>query len=95
MTINRGWLRRQAEQGKLTLVGSYYFDDMYGVSDREPVSMPVEMQPADWHDRKEGICYMMPIDFKTKSGCAWKNPNGTVTLIVHSNCNYTFKIKEG
>jgi hypothetical protein len=47
------------------------------------------MKPADWRDRQEGVCYMTGHDFTSNSGCAWMNPNGTITLIVHGNTNYT------
>jgi len=75
-------------------VDAYHFDDMLGTDRGIEREMPVAMKPADWHDRKEGICYVMPFDFQSKSGSAWKNPNGTFTLVVHSNCNYTFRLAE-
>jgi hypothetical protein len=95
-TFNRGKLRRLVEAGKVTLAGSYHFDDMYGESRDSGQGLPVaivpEHEPGEWRWRKEGICYLFPSDFTTKSGCCWLNDNGTVTLIVHSNSNYTFRI---
>ena len=90
-TFRRDKLRRLCEAGRLVLVGSYHFDDMYGAS-RTNGGIPVQMAPAESHERQEGICYMQPWDFKTQSGCCYENPNGSVTLIVHSNCNYTFRM---
>ncbi len=95
MAINRGTLRRMAAQGRLEMVESYHFDDMMGTSATKNATIPVIYpRPQDWHDRKEGILYLDNFDFTTKSGCCYESPNGTVTLIVHSNCNYTFRIKE-
>ena len=34
------------------------------------------------------------IDFKTGSGAAWWNEDGTITLLVHSNLCYTLRIKQ-
>jgi hypothetical protein len=42
----------------------------------------------------EGVCYMTGHDFTSNSGCAWMNPNGTITLIVHGNSSYTLRIRE-
>lgn len=89
-TVNRGYLKRMVERGELEVVGSYSFDDMYGAS--RGGQMPVEIDPGDWQKRKEGTVYLRP-DYFTSYGRAWENPNGTITLIVHSNLNYTFKRK--
>ena len=90
--MNRGTLKKLAEQGKLVMVGAYHFDDLTGEK-RICKELPVRVrQPGeDWHDWPEGICHLWAHDFKSKSGGAWENPNGTITLIVHSNCNYTFR----
>lgn len=92
-TYNRGKLLRLCLAGKLELMGSYSFDDMMGES-RSRSTMPVAIKPADYRDRKEGICYVTEWDFKSSSGRAWSNENGTVTLYVHSNSHYDFRIKE-
>lgn len=89
-TFRRDKLRRLCEKGKLELAGSYHFDDMYGAS-RTSDPMPVAMIPENRADCREGTCYLYASDFET-SGRAWENENGTVTLIVHSNCNYSFRI---
>lgn len=94
-TFNRGKLRKLAAAGKLLCVDYYHFDDMYGAERKNGASIPVVYpKPADWHDRTNGILYLDDMDFRTKSGCCWENPNGTITLIIHSNLNYTFKVKE-
>lgn len=95
-TFNRGKLRRLVQAGKVTMVSGYHFDDMYGESRSHkelPVAIVPEHEPGDWRWRKEGVCYLFPSDFTAKSGCCWLNPNGTVTLIVHSNSNYTFRVE--
>jgi len=93
-TFNRGKLRRLIEAGKVELAAAYHYDDMAGETrTRQP--MPVAMKPADWRDRKEGVCYVTEWDLKSQSGSAWQNPNGTVTLYVHSNSNYDFRILDG
>jgi hypothetical protein len=92
--MRRDKLRRLAEAGRLTLTSSYSFDDMHGESRTENRQIPVQMMPADRQTR-EGICYLFPSDFASGSGRAWVNPNGTVTLIVHSNRNLTFTVLPG
>jgi len=89
-TFRRDRLLRLVEAGRVRLADAYHFDDMYGAS-RTTEDMPVAINPADWHDRKEGVCYVHASDFNGY-GRAWLNENGTVTLIVHSNCNYTFRL---
>src|SRR4029077_11734469 len=90
-TYRRDKLRRLAEAGKLIAIGTYSFDDMYGES-RTADAMPVKMIHADRSECRNGTCYVFPNDFESGSGRAWLNPNGTVTLYVHSNSNYTFRI---
>lgn len=88
-TFRRDRLRRLVEAGRVVLASSYSFDDQYG-SDRTDKEMPVKMV-ATGGDRPEGTCCVRRDHFEG-SGRAWENPNGTVTLIVHSNLNFTFKI---
>lgn len=93
-TFNRGKLLKLAQAGKLVKVDSYHFDDMMGET-RSREEMPVAMKPADWHDQKPGTCYLTEWQFKTKSGCAYlSSPSrpDLVTLIVHSNSNFDFRI---
>jgi hypothetical protein len=91
-TFNRGKLRKLVEAGKVVMAGAYHYDDMTGASRVQGQAMPVAMKPDDWHDRKEGVCYLTEWDFKTKSGHAYESGNGIITLIVHGNCNYDLKI---
>ena len=93
-TFRRDKLRRLVEAGKVELIGSYHFDDMHGTSGTDK-SMPVAIHDPTQSvaQRQTGICYLYPSDFTSGSGACWQNDNGTVTLIVHSNCNYTFRLK--
>ena len=90
--FNRGTLMKLAQAGKLVMVEAYHFDDMTG-SERNNKELPVRVRrpDEDWHDWPEGVCHLWEHDFKSKSGRAWENPNGTITLVVHSNSNYTFR----
>ncbi len=90
-TFRRDKLRRLIEAGKVETVSTYHFDDMLGES-RSHRPMPVAIMPADWHDRKEGTCYLRESEFATKSGCCYER-DGIVTLIVHGNSNYDFRIR--
>lgn len=90
-TFRRDKLRRLVEAGKVTTVSTYSFDDMYGES-RSNKPMPVKLVPADRKEMRDGTVYLFPSDFTSKSGAAWLNEDGTVTLYVHSNSNYTLRI---
>ncbi len=92
--FRRDKLRRLIEAGKVETVSTYSFDDMHGAS-RGDKTMPVAIDPGDWRARQAGICYVSPYKFTTKSGCCYvRDPaNNIVTLIVHGNSNYEFRIK--
>jgi hypothetical protein len=92
-TFRRDKLRRLIEERRVEVVGSYHFDDMTGSSRDGAQGMLAAMMPADRTEVRDGICYLHPFYF-TGSGRAWENPNGTVTMIVHSNLNFDFKILE-
>ena len=89
-TVRRDKLKRLAAAGRLVMVESYHFDDMTGES-RGNKELPVRVMSGhgDW---KEGWCNVWEIDFTTKSGSAWENPNGTITLYIHSNSNLDFRV---
>jgi len=100
-TFRRDKLKRLIEANRVVLHDSYHFDDMTGESRTRGNPMPVgitESGPEMWKTRKEGTCYLFPSDFKTKSGCCYDagvhqaTGHQLVTLIVHSNSNYTFRI---
>lgn len=87
--FRRDRLLRLARAGKLVAVESYHYDDMHGQS------MPNHYKPVhvmEGGKHKDGSFNVHESDFRSKSGSCWLNPSGNVTLYVHSNCNYTFKI---
>ena len=91
-TVRRDWLKRQVEAGHVSVVASYHFDDMMGASRDTAKGMPAAIRPADWRERKEGVCYLMESDFTSSCGRAWLNENGTVTLYVHGNSNSDLRV---
>jgi len=93
-TFRRDKLRRLIEAGKVETVSTYHYDDMTG-AERSNKPMPVAIMPSDWHDRKEGVCYLFPSDFTTQSGCCYVQDerSGIITLIVHGNSNYDLRIR--
>lgn len=90
-TINRAYLKRLAERGELELISSYHFDDQFGSRQSKEV-LPVRYSDTDY---KEGFCTLSASDFRTGSGGAYENPDGTIHLRVHSNCFYDFRRKNG
>ena len=75
------------------MIESYHFDDMLG-EDRSTGTIPVRMR-ENFGDWKEGFLSLSEHDFRSKSGCAYDSGNGTVTLIVHSNCSYVLREVKG
>ncbi len=93
-TFRRDKLKRLIAAGRVVTVSTYHFDDMTGES-RGSKTLPVAMTvsgPDMWKDRKEGVCYLFPSDLTSKSGCCYVSGADLVTLIVHSNSSFTFRI---
>lgn len=76
-TVRRDVIRRLVDSGRLFVSESYSFDDMHGESRTENRAIPVRMMPAD-RRTTEGVCYMFESDFKSGSGAAWRNADGTI-----------------
>ena len=93
--VNRGVLRKLVDRNEIVMVSSYHFDDCLGEDRTANRQLPVRMMPEDRHNCQPGICYLFASDFKSKSGCAYESDNGSITLIVHSNCSYTLKRLKG
>lgn len=92
-TINRGYLKRLAQQGKLELVSSYHFDDQMGESrTKEPLAVRVR---KDYDDFVQGVVNLWESDFSSSCGFANQGDDGTIHLHVHSNCFYDFHVKNG
>jgi hypothetical protein len=99
-TFRRDKLKRLIEAGRVVTVDTYHYDDMTGES-RSHTERPVGLTksgPDEWKNRKEGTCYLFPHDFISKSGTCYEagthqaTGDPLVTLIVHGNSNYTFRI---
>src|SRR4051812_2817373 len=97
MTFRRDKLKRLIAANRVVLASAYHYDDMHGET-RTEKEMPVALTqsgPDMWKTRKEGTCYLFPSDFSSQSGCCYRASSlrdDLVTLIVHSNSNYTFRI---
>jgi hypothetical protein len=90
VTYNRGKLLRLAKAGKLVTVSTYSFDDSYGAS-RSSKQMPVVVRtPENQGIYQDGICYVREDEFKNYGNAT--EHNGIITLHVHSNKNYDFKV---
>ena len=94
--MNRGTLLKLAKAGRLVAVGSYHFDDMTGSDRMEPgkeFPVRVRVDGEHWSAAKEGVYNLWESDFRSSCGSASISDDGKrVTLYVHSNCNYTFRI---
>lgn len=100
-TFRRDRLLRLLKAGKLEMVESYHYDDMTGsehCKDARPCALaPVDERDAEgrivkFGERKQGVAYLRADEFDGH-GRAYAR-GGLITLHVHSNCNYTFRIKE-
>lgn len=91
-TVNRGWLKKKVEKGEVEAKCNYrhdpQFDNIEYGSDRW---IPARLSRCHG-DFMEGEMNFKEWDFRSKSGCAWKNPDGTITLIIHSNSSYELRL---
>jgi hypothetical protein len=96
-TIRRDVLKRLIAAGRVVGRGSYNFDDMYGESRSSGRRVPVALMPDKIEDRHKlaydgKVWYLFDSDFSSKSGHAYGDPKGKLTLYVHSNSNYDLEI---
>jgi len=102
-TVNRGWLKRQVEKGKMESLCNYSFDPMtdgieYG--DKKWRQARLQIRQYDENDKLvnddwiEGMANFTDWDFHTKSGCAWQTEDGLIHLIIHSNESHTLRFKQ-
>ena len=92
-TIRRDLLKKAVAAGKMVSTGSYHYDDMTS-SERRSTTIPARLSSGHG-DFIEGECNLTDFDFRSSSGCAYENEDGTITLHVHSNCTYDLKLKDG
>lgn len=97
-TVNRGWLKRQVEKGHVLAKCEYRYTDDYRYDAACNFGeMPGYVQAwlakeNDYSNHIEGKLKLWDFYFNSKSGCAYKNNDGTITLNVHSNLSYTLRI---
>ena|SRR5688572_12773874 len=91
-TYRRDKLLRQIRKGQIVCVESYSFDDMYGTS-RSKEERPVKIvEPGDI--RPEGTVCLYASDFESSGRAYQYVESGLIVLHVHSNLNFTFRVKE-
>lgn len=94
-TVNRGTLKRLVAEGKLLASCKYSMTDDYAWDNAVNFGAMDGYLPArlgDKHTREPGVIYFTEHDFKSSSGMAWLNDNGTVTLKVHGNESWVLKL---
>lgn len=91
-TVNRLWLRKQIEAGNLE-AQSYSYDDQYGASRQEWA--PAYLSPDLHEPHKQGMIRVWTHDLESRTGKAYHDREGTITLYVHSNHHITFRPKGG
>lgn len=84
-TINRGQLKRLVERGDLEARTEYCFDETMGCTQGDSSPWKPARLRREYGDTKQGFFNISDFSFRTKSGAAWQNPNGTITLMVHGN----------
>lgn len=104
-TINRGWIKRQIEQGKMEATNSYRFEPMddsleYGNGKWLPARVQQaiinEKDITKGYDWIGGYYNFHPHDFKSKSGHCYESDSekGIYHLIVHSNHCDLLRVKK-
>ena len=99
-TVNRGKLRRLAEQGKLLARCEFHYTDDYAWDNATNFGkmenyLPVFFIPDEGrHEVPEGYIGIDEYYFRCKGGHAWEEEDGTITFCPHSNLSYQLKIKE-
>ena len=95
-TVNRGWLKKQVLAGKVEAICAYNMTDDYKFDAANNCGRTTTFVPCrirNGSDFVEGVMNFYERDFSTKTGAAWRNENGTISLVVHSNRSYDMKIK--
>ena len=96
-TINRGWLKKQVEKGNIIVKCNYHYTDDYKFDNENnfgETGWAEAYLNEEWGHFEEGKMKFKSWDFKTKSGAAWQDEKGIITLMVHSNLSYDMKLKE-
>jgi hypothetical protein len=93
--VNRGWLKRLVQAGKVEARCDYHLTDDYAFDvGRDPGRirwMPARFSTG-YGDFVEGQMNLRDLDFSGPVGRAWLSDDGTITLDVHSNCCYSLRV---
>ena len=89
-TVNRGWLKRQVEAGR---VEARILNDYRSYADSLSKTdwMPARIKRG-YNNSIPGQMNLWEHDFKTRVGRALKEDDGTITLIVHGNLSYSLRL---
>lgn len=90
--VNRGWLKRQVQAGKMEAANDYRYDEMEGQTVGGKWFPAVFRQQGDKFE--PGQIAFTDHDFSSKSGTAYRQPDGTICLIIHSNQSYKLRVKQ-
>jgi len=81
MTVNRGSLKRMAKKGEL-------------LAAKDGLWLPVRLVPNGGHrDVLDGEVGIQEWEFSSKCGGAWRNSDGSISLMVHDYKIYLLKEK--
>jgi hypothetical protein len=93
-TVRRDWLKKQIAAGKMEAKLDYSIEhDGSGAYDKFGGPWIPARLSSGYGDFVEGQMNFRSHDFTSKSGMAYRGPNGTISLIVHSNLAYTLRPK--
>lgn len=110
-TVNRGWLRRMVEKEKMEGRCTIHLTDDYLADVESDFGRmtwkPARIRVPKWREVGAGIWIVADDDikpgclnldanaFQGDAGAAWREPDGVITLCVHSNLYYEFRLKGG
>ena len=94
-TVNRGWLKRQIEAGKMEIKCRYEYTDDYA-GDAAANFGKTDWMPArigsTLNDKAEGVISLQEYSFKGRDGAAYRTDDSSViTLRVYRGLVYEFR----
>jgi len=96
-TVNRGWLKRQVEAGKVEAKCVNYLTDDYAFDASNNFGRMSEFKPAVLQNRGDkflhGVVNLHAEEFNNKGGGAYRSEDGIIHYYVHSNLSYELRIK--
>jgi len=90
-TVNRGWLKKQVQAGKMEIKCQYHYTDDYAHDAAVGYGKTDWMDATDYFNDGCGINWY----FGTQSGGAWWSDDAKteITLLIHSNLSYRLRMK--